>query len=429
MPIRAVPFESITEALVVSLKDRRVREDRTLDFKREFDISSPDSQSEFLKDVTAFANASGGTLLYGVEEGKGENEGLIGALPGLDLDADATHRLIDNLLRDGVDERPMGILHMAVPREDGRFYYVVRVPPSPLAPHMVTSGRHRSKFFLRASTTASPMDARQIKETALKSASAYDRAMENVEHRRRILIRRANRYVEEGGRIDHPSDQARQAILHVAPLFALPGGFALTDQEVVNRLAKVSILGWPADNYSMRFALDGLYVSYRDYARAAFLRSGIAEFQEFILDNNPAPALSSSKSTPPLPAWKIEEGVLHALDSCAGLTADGLLPLPLVVALTLTSVDASRLQRSPSLSSLSPATIDQDEVEVTPIVLHAWDQMAAVQVRSLFDEMYQGWGFSRSSNYVEGKRIWWGHRGREHAPRPLYWMSAWVAGF
>lgn len=61
MPIRVVPFEAITEAVIVSLKDRRVREDRTLDFKREFDLSSQDGDLVAVVTTSKESESGGGT--------------------------------------------------------------------------------------------------------------------------------------------------------------------------------------------------------------------------------------------------------------------------------------------------------------------------------------------------------------------------------
>lgn len=426
MPIRVAPFDSIDAALIATLRSQRVREDRTLDYKRDLNLVDRDAQSEFLKDVTAFANGSGGTLLYGVAEGEGEEQGLIVDLPGLELARpDDTHRLVDELLRHSVDERMMGVLHRAVPRPDQRFYYLVRVPPSPLAPHMVMLGKHKSKFFLRANTTTDVMDARQIKETALRTASAFDRAQAIIEDRRRILIARAERAPEEGGVRDHPTDDTSQLLLHVVPLFPPPGGFALSDDRVVHRLAEVGILGWTTDYNSHLFTLEGLYFSYGNHARAGYLRSGAAEFQEYEIAAVEARPSSSMDTVKSLKAWQIEQDVLLTLDACAGLTADGLLPLPLVISLTLTGIQGSKLTTSPRAGRVAPNTMDVDVVSLTPIVLHSWDRAAAAAVRTIFDEMYQGWGLPRSSNYRDGVRIWWSSHDRAPAPTPAYWTSGW----
>ena len=428
MPIRVVPFDAIDANLIASLRERRVREDRTLDFKRELNLTDRNACSEFLKDVTAFANASGGTLLYGVEDGAGEDEGTITGLPGLELEPDPVHRQIDNLLRDGIDERLMGVLHRAVNRDDGRYFYVVRVPPSPLAPHMVKIGSQGSKFFMRANTTSYPMDARQIKETSMRNASAHERALQIIDERRTTLIARAAAAPEAGGVSDHPTDDRSQALLHVVPLFPTPGGFPLTDQRVVDRLTEISILGWPG-NHDRRYALEGFYTSYGTHARAGYFRTGAVEFQSYGIAEQDGVALELNQPRRFIKAWELEQQVLRALDSSAGLTAAGLMPLPVVVSLSLTGVRNVWLQITPRRSRTSPRASDLDVVSLSPIVLHAWDGTAASQVRGMFDELSQAWGMPRSQLYdVEGRRYWF-DRDRIEAPAPLHWSSGWEAGF
>jgi hypothetical protein len=429
LPIRVAPFESIDAAVIESLGPLQVREDRTLDFKRDLNLADRDAHSEFLKDVTALANASGGTLLYGIEEGQGEEEGLAAHFPGIELpQSDATHRLIEDLLRHSVDERPMGVLHRAVRRSDGRFYYVVRVPPSPLAPHMVTVGKHRSKFFLRANTTTDTMDARQIKETSLKAASAFERALSVVEERRRVLIEAIRRAPEDGGSRDHPTDSLSQLMLHVVPLFPAQGGFPIADARVVDRLAALPPLNWSVDNLVRRFTLEGLHFKYGDRVRAAYLRSGAAEFQEHPVSQSNQAQTSDHRSASTVNGWQICQDVLRTLDECAGLTADGLLPLPLVVCLTLSGVSGSRLKTSPRGSGTAPEELDLDVVPLTPVLLHAWDDVAAGQTRTAFDELSQAWGLPRDRNYVEGRRIWWSDVDRMPAPSPRFWKAGWQAG-
>lgn len=62
------PLADITEAHLQGLVDPNVAESQTLDLKR--DLPAPDSKSrhEFCADVSAFANTSGGDILFGVAE-------------------------------------------------------------------------------------------------------------------------------------------------------------------------------------------------------------------------------------------------------------------------------------------------------------------------------------------------------------------------
>jgi hypothetical protein len=320
----------------------------------------------------------------------------------------------------------MGVLHRVVPREDGRFYYVVRVPASPLAPHMVTVGTHRSKFFLRANSTTETMDARQIKETSLKAATAFDRALAIVEERRRVLIEGAARAPEDGGVRDHPTDNISQLMLHLVPLFPAPGGFPIADARVVDRLAVVPPFGWGPDRLSPQFRLDGLHFRYSDRVRAAYLRSGTAEFLEHrIARSNENPMVDWPERASMVRGWELCQDVLMTLDQCAGLTAEGLLPLPMVVCLTLSGVTGSALKTSPRGSGIAPDVLDLDVVALTPFLLHAWDDNAAAQVHVAFDELSQTWGLQRDPNYRNGQRIWWSEVDRRPAPAPKFWTSGW----
>ena len=64
MTIRTVPFNSLDESHVNELFHRATREDRTIDYKLELRLSEQADRAELLKDITAFANATGGTLLH-----------------------------------------------------------------------------------------------------------------------------------------------------------------------------------------------------------------------------------------------------------------------------------------------------------------------------------------------------------------------------
>jgi predicted HTH transcriptional regulator len=61
----------ISAADIQELIDNAVCETTTLEFKQELPGGGDDAKREFLADVSALANTSGGDLLYGVEEDNG----------------------------------------------------------------------------------------------------------------------------------------------------------------------------------------------------------------------------------------------------------------------------------------------------------------------------------------------------------------------
>jgi predicted HTH transcriptional regulator len=68
------------------------RESKYLDFKREFDIASPASWCEIVKDIVAFANSGGGVIVFGVNNDGAASGADVSALLGLDI-ADVTNKI------------------------------------------------------------------------------------------------------------------------------------------------------------------------------------------------------------------------------------------------------------------------------------------------------------------------------------------------
>lgn len=183
MPIRTKPFSEVTLRDVEDLIPREIQEDTTIEFKRQLDLETRDHKTEFLKDVSAMANAAGGTIIYGAVEGDGDERGQIVRIQGQALNRDETALQITNLLRDGLDERLDGVLFKALPTEHaGEYVCVLRIPASPLAPHRVKL-HEKPQFYLRGQVSSAPMNTRQIREMILQRESAVDRALALVESR------------------------------------------------------------------------------------------------------------------------------------------------------------------------------------------------------------------------------------------------------
>jgi predicted HTH transcriptional regulator len=61
-------FDQIKEHDLQSLVYNGVLEGKTIEYKQELTISLDREKKEFLADVSSFANASGGDLIYGIVE-------------------------------------------------------------------------------------------------------------------------------------------------------------------------------------------------------------------------------------------------------------------------------------------------------------------------------------------------------------------------
>src|SRR5205823_11719454 len=64
------PLAEIEESDLQMLVDTTVREGREVEYKEVLTIHTDEQKQEFLNDVSSFANATGGNLIYGIKESK-----------------------------------------------------------------------------------------------------------------------------------------------------------------------------------------------------------------------------------------------------------------------------------------------------------------------------------------------------------------------
>jgi len=160
MPLSHKLLKDIQETDLCNLVENRVGESRTIDYKQCLKVETPEQNKEFLRDVTAFANASGGDLVYGVEEGpRGLPKELCGTHIG---NEDELKQKLENLIRTGVQPRLTGYDMRAIAIGNGKWVWIVRVARSWAGPHMVTIGKEW-RFFTRNSSGRHPMDAAELR--------------------------------------------------------------------------------------------------------------------------------------------------------------------------------------------------------------------------------------------------------------------------
>jgi len=139
-------LEDIDEAVIRQLIDVEFRESRTLDFKEQLDLTR-DGRQALADDVCAFANTVGGDLLFGLAAPGGIATAI---QPVVVADLDAELLQLTNYLRDAIEPRvTTALLSHAVPLAGGGHVVVLRVSPSPNAPHrVIRTGRfYRKREF------------------------------------------------------------------------------------------------------------------------------------------------------------------------------------------------------------------------------------------------------------------------------------------
>lgn len=145
-----------------------------LDFKRDLPVVWDNAtRNEFLADTSAFANAVGGDVIYGIDEVGGAQAGAVVPQVLQNIDHE-TMRLQDFLLH-SIEPRLPGTQIRAIPVEVGGVVghvMVVRVPQSWAGPHRVSTNQ---QFYVREGARKRQLNVPEIRGLFLRSEDQAQR--------------------------------------------------------------------------------------------------------------------------------------------------------------------------------------------------------------------------------------------------------------
>lgn len=243
----AIPSKLIdtTQAHLEQLIAERVQEGPHVDFKRELPAAwDNSSKHDFFADVSAFANAGGGDVIYGIDE---DNEGQAASLVPLGQNPDETARRLADFLLNGVEPRMPGAQVHAVPVTIGGVAgsaFIVRVPQSWAGPHRVKSN---FKFYIREGNRKRELDIPEIKALFVRSDSQARKVQDfRTERLGKILTGDAPCKLVEGPVL----------VLHLIPTQAALGIGSMDPLPYLDFVRRIPCLG-AYDSGSPRINLDG----------------------------------------------------------------------------------------------------------------------------------------------------------------------------
>ena len=389
-------WDKITKEDIERLVTEAVVESNTLDYKQELPNDSPQSTLNFLSDVAAFANASGGDLIFGIKEKReaGKPTAIPDGFARLKPRGtwDETKRRLESIIRTGIEPT----LSIQIDHFDGLPegpVLVVRVPASWAAPHMVTSyGKDtlRPQFYKRHNGGNHPMDIDEIRAAFTLSESRFERL-------RRFRSKRLSLITEQHESIPAINLAGPRFILHVLPV----SSFDLLGTIDISRFASREWGPSPAFNYSerrrTRFNVEGyLILDFTDddherFAYTQIFRSGAIETLKVLgndyIDNN------------------FEWLIIKHVEEYLRIQQEMNVQTPVLVMLTLSGVNGLPLIPPPN-TPRPPNRFDRDLIFLPECVIDDFDASVATRLKDTFDALYQAAGSPRSPNYdLEGKWI------------------------
>ena len=154
-------IDQITEEDLQALKDNSVSEGKTIEYKQLLPSKSDSGKKEFLADVSSFANASGGDLIFGIATDK--KTGTPKSVEGLSIESvDREISRLGNMMRDGIEPRILSVGIQPIPLKNSKVALVIRIPKSWISPHRV-SYRGHDKFYSRSSNGKYPLDVAELR--------------------------------------------------------------------------------------------------------------------------------------------------------------------------------------------------------------------------------------------------------------------------
>lgn len=390
-------FELIDKSDIDSLIVNQVPESRTIDYKEELPGNTDNDKKEFLADVSSFANASGGDLLYGIQEqrdSKGQPTGLPEIANGLDgINSDTEIRRLENIIRDGIAPRISNVQLAAIEGFSKGTLIVIRIPKSWTSPHMVTFKNH-SRFYSRNSAGKYPLDVTEIRSAFALSESLPEK-IRNFRDERIAKIVAGEAPVLLGSGL--------KMVLHLLPITSFTPGtqINLTSIRQHPRLVPMGVMSW-----DYRYNFDGFLnssiprSSSTSVAYLQVFRNGAIE-SVFVFSKRDSEKL--------IPSIAYEEYLIKALQNYLIAEKEFEFNPPIFVMLSLIDVKGYEMGVGGGFDFYRSSPIDRDALLLPEAIVEDYNSRASDILRPALDTVWQSAGRERSLNYDENGN-WVGDR-------------------
>lgn len=375
------PLESITEQDLLDLISNEVREDKRIEFKASLPGNVDKAKKEFLADVSSFANASGGDLIFGMMAQKGVATQLVD-LHVQSLDAEILR--LESVLRDGLDPRIPNVRFWPVTLASG-VALVIRVARSWIPPHRVKYGG-TSRFYARNSAGKYELEVSEMRPLFALSASA-------TEQIRNFRIERLSKIT--AGEVNLSLKGEHRLLLHVVPLAAFDPLTRLDLSALkreTNRLMPMDAMG---PLHGPRHNFDGL-LSFAQYEGSCYsylqlFRNGSVEAVNTSLLRK-----TEREHLPPERYIydRYEDQVLETVKKVRSLQKELGVELPLFVMLTFLGVKGYEISFSGTSGLEEGHKIDQNDLLLPEEVIESFDTDVKSTMQRIYDIVWNAAGYS-----------------------------------
>lgn len=377
-------IKDITKADLQLLIQNCVSEKKTIEYKQLLKIDADKERKEFLADVSSFANASGGDLIFGISEKDGIPQDLLGIEIG---NKDDDLLKLENIIRDGIEPRLPSIDIRYIELSNSKVAVLIRIGNSWLSPHRVIFKGH-DKFYSRSSNGKYSLDVSELR-TAFTLADSF------AERIRRFREERISKIFANETPVSFSHDS--KIVLHLIPFISLKTGEKVEIQKIASNqalLPPICCSGWNG-----KYNLDG-YVTFsgnaaeKSYAYTQLYRHGIIEAVNGFLVS------SGEKGQRRIPNIAFEDKFIDGLDAYLRVLKTIKIQPPIILFLTLVNVKGCTMYVDEWHSSFhQDSEIDRDILLLPEVIIDNFDVISSAVLKPCFDAVWNACGYAGSANY------------------------------
>jgi len=376
-------MEQIEESDLQELIDHGIIEKKTLEYKKELPGNSDSDKKEFLADVSSFANASGGHIVFGIAE---DENGAPKSSIGLDIEnPDKDIQRLDSIIRDSIEPRIQGFIIKGIPLSNSKWALIIKIPKSWSSPHRVTFKGH-DKFYGRSSNGKYPLDVAELRNAFTLSQTMGERIRRFREDRISSI------YANE---LPVPFENGAKIALHLIPISSFNPGQSYDISKTISNNGLLAPI-YPA-SYNRRYNFDG-YISYtmnseqKSESYVQLYRNGIIEVVDSqLLHSWDKKLLIYSRS--------FEEDLIASLSRFCSFLKLIEIDLPCFIFMTLLGIKGYSIEPNGPSRIMKNHPIDRDILIIPEVIIENLDAEADEILHPIFDTIWNACGFERSLNY------------------------------
>lgn len=392
MSLSNLDIRKINLADIQGLIDNEERENQYIEYKEILpNFKTPAQKLEFLRDISAFANAEGGDIVFGVEE-KRDNDNLPTAIPvampGLqNINSDAVQRQIEGIVSSGLQPSLRGLQFEWLPKPDGNQILILRTPRSWIRPHAVPMNAG-FRVSMRTASGKLSLPFKEIADMIIGSSKMIDRVRKFREERIYFL-----KHGDLSLKVPPPV-----VILQMIPAESFERG---------NRFGAQLLREMSRDNSSLplgsrgflkwRYNFDGvLDLDGNDetklIAYAQYFRNGIIESA----NNN---LFFKRESELFFNSCEIETFIINAFKQYLDLQRNLGIGLPIYLIVSLIHVQGTLITWNTSRHGQNPEPIDREDLILPELIVEDFQVDPATFLRPAFDSIWNAADLPQSLNY------------------------------